>query len=390
MRNGNGLAKGISAILLAGVLAAGVLAAGVCCTGFASRDDNGKWFGNGNIATWHWSDKTDGKADDNTPDDEDNPVKPCVHEYAENSHTCTICGEVSAHEYAANSHTCTICGEVSAHEYAEGTHTCTICGEVSAHEYAENSHTCTICGEISAHEYAEDSQVCTVCGECKEHRYDDKGTCLDCGGRLIRYLFSGLSFEENTEFSKLTTNVFPENAKAGAEMEYVVSEPITAMTDEGIKYVYTVTEMTVSVSDQIAGIYDTVEVTQTETGWQFVVPEGVGTIEVSVRGTVEKELPQGYHLIRYTVQGIGASTMGGNWLIFGVPYAKEGDIVKAELVWNSTNTSTPQVPTINDLSVAYSSKNVTESHVIKGEYGASPIIFFTVGTGDVELVVEIS
>lgn len=106
MRNSNGLAKGISAILLAGVLAAGV-----CCTGFASRDDNGKWFGNGNIATWHWSDKTDGKADDNTPDDEDNPVKPCVHEYAEGSHTCTVCGEVSAHEYAENGHTCTICGE---------------------------------------------------------------------------------------------------------------------------------------------------------------------------------------------------------------------------------------------------------------------------------------
>jgi len=59
MRNSNGIAKGIAAILVAGVLAAGV-----CCTGFASRGDDGKWFGNGNISTWHWSDKTD----DKTPD----------------------------------------------------------------------------------------------------------------------------------------------------------------------------------------------------------------------------------------------------------------------------------------------------------------------------------
>lgn len=59
----NGIAKGIAAIFVAGVLAAGV-----CCTGFASRDDNGKWFGNGNISTWHWKDKTD----DKTPDDKPN------------------------------------------------------------------------------------------------------------------------------------------------------------------------------------------------------------------------------------------------------------------------------------------------------------------------------
>lgn len=54
MRNNNGIVKGIGAILVAGVLAAGI-----CCTGFASRGDDGKWFGNGNLSTWHWADKTD-------------------------------------------------------------------------------------------------------------------------------------------------------------------------------------------------------------------------------------------------------------------------------------------------------------------------------------------
>ena len=49
MKNG---AKGIVAILLAGVLAAGV-----CCTGYASRGDDGKWFKNGDLKTWHWKDK---------------------------------------------------------------------------------------------------------------------------------------------------------------------------------------------------------------------------------------------------------------------------------------------------------------------------------------------
>ena len=62
MRNSNGIAKGIAAILVAGVLAAGV-----CCTGFVSRGDDGKWFGNGNISTWHWKDKTDDKKPDDKP-----------------------------------------------------------------------------------------------------------------------------------------------------------------------------------------------------------------------------------------------------------------------------------------------------------------------------------
>ncbi len=47
------LAKGVAAIL-----GAGVIAAGVCCAGFASRGADGKWFKNGNLSTWHWSDKT--------------------------------------------------------------------------------------------------------------------------------------------------------------------------------------------------------------------------------------------------------------------------------------------------------------------------------------------
>lgn len=53
-RNKNGVLKGVGALLLVGVLAAGV-----CCTGYASRNENGKWFANGDLSSWHWSDKKD-------------------------------------------------------------------------------------------------------------------------------------------------------------------------------------------------------------------------------------------------------------------------------------------------------------------------------------------
>lgn len=42
-----------------GFLIGGILACGVCCAGYASRNDDGKWFKNGNASTWHWHDKTD-------------------------------------------------------------------------------------------------------------------------------------------------------------------------------------------------------------------------------------------------------------------------------------------------------------------------------------------
>ncbi len=48
------VAKSVGAILIAGVLTAGV-----CCMGFASRGENGKWFGNSDIKSWHWKDKAE-------------------------------------------------------------------------------------------------------------------------------------------------------------------------------------------------------------------------------------------------------------------------------------------------------------------------------------------
>lgn len=98
----NGIGKGIAAIFVAGVLTAGI-----CCTGFASRDEDGKWFGNSNVSSWHWADK----ADDNKPDNPDDET-PCIHSYTENSHTCTLCGEVTEHEYADERRECVICGEL--------------------------------------------------------------------------------------------------------------------------------------------------------------------------------------------------------------------------------------------------------------------------------------
>ncbi len=43
-------------IAICALFLAGALTAGVCCMGYASRGDNGKWFRNGNLSTWHWSD----------------------------------------------------------------------------------------------------------------------------------------------------------------------------------------------------------------------------------------------------------------------------------------------------------------------------------------------
>ncbi len=47
----NSFLKAAGAILLAGILAAGI-----CCMGYVSRGEDGKWFRNGNIPTWHWKD----------------------------------------------------------------------------------------------------------------------------------------------------------------------------------------------------------------------------------------------------------------------------------------------------------------------------------------------
>lgn len=59
--------SGIGSLLLAGVLVGGV-----CACGYVSRDNNGKWFGNGDLKSWHWSDnsaytKPNGNETDNKP-----------------------------------------------------------------------------------------------------------------------------------------------------------------------------------------------------------------------------------------------------------------------------------------------------------------------------------
>ncbi len=62
MEKNNGIVKSIAAVFVAGVLVAGI-----CCTGFVSRGDDGKWFGNGNVATWHWNDKVLEQPDNQKP-----------------------------------------------------------------------------------------------------------------------------------------------------------------------------------------------------------------------------------------------------------------------------------------------------------------------------------
>ena len=68
MRNNKILSAFMSLVL------AGVLVAVICCLGFVSRNDEGKWFKNGNLSTWHWSDKSpadnDGNGEDKDPSDD--------------------------------------------------------------------------------------------------------------------------------------------------------------------------------------------------------------------------------------------------------------------------------------------------------------------------------
>ena len=57
-------------IIIGSLFLAGALTAGVLCAGYASRGDNGGWFENSDVKTWHWSDKSDDKGD-MTDDTED-------------------------------------------------------------------------------------------------------------------------------------------------------------------------------------------------------------------------------------------------------------------------------------------------------------------------------
>lgn len=52
-----------------------VIAGGVCACGYASRDENDKWFKNGNLKTWHWTDKSPAGVGGNVGDNNNNSGK---------------------------------------------------------------------------------------------------------------------------------------------------------------------------------------------------------------------------------------------------------------------------------------------------------------------------
>ena len=79
--------SGITSFLLVGVLVGGV-----CACGYASRDKSGKWFGNSDFKSWHWSDNTDDKQSDDDKAD-NKPVE---------TFTAIIARSITASAYAAN------------------------------------------------------------------------------------------------------------------------------------------------------------------------------------------------------------------------------------------------------------------------------------------------
>lgn len=57
--------------IIAGILTLAIGVAVVCCVGYVSRNDEGKWFSNPDLASWHWADK-DKTNDDNGGNDNNN------------------------------------------------------------------------------------------------------------------------------------------------------------------------------------------------------------------------------------------------------------------------------------------------------------------------------
>lgn len=96
--SGKLIAKGAVALLVAGVLTAGV-----CCMGYASRGDDGKWFGNGDVKSWHWTDKA--KPDETDPKEDENlsmGIGGAVVSTGENNGMSLLCAELPRAAYAAN------------------------------------------------------------------------------------------------------------------------------------------------------------------------------------------------------------------------------------------------------------------------------------------------
>lgn len=56
--------------IVVGLLTLAIGAAVVCCVGYVSRNDEGKWFSNPDLASWHWADKD--KTNDNNGGNDNN------------------------------------------------------------------------------------------------------------------------------------------------------------------------------------------------------------------------------------------------------------------------------------------------------------------------------
>lgn len=105
------------------VIFMGGITAGICSLGFASRDNNDKWFGNfKNISSWHWADKTDN--DGQQPDDGNNP--PDTDEGHKHTYDLTQWGFNDTYHYHKSTCEHLVVTDVAEHTYANGV--CRVCG----------------------------------------------------------------------------------------------------------------------------------------------------------------------------------------------------------------------------------------------------------------------
>ncbi len=89
------------------VIIVGALVAGTLCCGYASRNDAGEWFTNGNLSTWHWHDaQPEPPKDDAQPEPpkDDDPNEDQNNETTKETPAAATAGErVSAETFSARS-----------------------------------------------------------------------------------------------------------------------------------------------------------------------------------------------------------------------------------------------------------------------------------------------
>lgn len=284
--------------------------------------------------------------------------------------------------------------ETCDHHFTDGT--CVICGTECVHSYEDTNdgmnHVCTVCGKVSAHTYADGS--CSVCGACETHAFDTQtGVCSVCGKREITYTLNSFPATVYDKVVKQNSSPLPVCMGIGETVNLHFDESITATLDDGVQYVLSITSIYVELYFEYGYGYSTpVEFTQSGNTYSFAVPAEDGSLRVEIQGTYETVLPDGYHYISNEVREENSTgTTDGAWILSCVSYAKEGEVVSAELFWTSWGEggSTGMYSELSSISMEEST-GVTNCEYVISEDKQSAVIYFTMTDADANLIITVS